>query len=104
MSRHVIDGYNDDDDEYIHRFILNRQHDDYEFGMNEIELEEDYRLGFLSECLQKTCIYSCLRRPNMAIRKIFIEFGAKEPLKELENVVEYIINLLNNIKKIIIKK
>ena len=41
ISRYVIDGYNDDDDEYIHRFILNRQHDDYEFSMNEIELEED---------------------------------------------------------------
>ena len=41
MSRYVIDGYNDDDDEFVHRFILSRQHEDYEFSMVDMELEED---------------------------------------------------------------
>jgi len=40
ISQSVIDGYNDDDDEFIHRFILSRPYD-YESGMRKLELERD---------------------------------------------------------------
>ena len=41
ISKYVIDGYNEDDDEYLHRFILNRQSENYDFGMNKLELEHN---------------------------------------------------------------
>ena len=41
MSRYVNDGYNDDYDEFIHQFILNRENKTYDFTMQEIEFEED---------------------------------------------------------------
>ena len=44
LSQDVIDGYNDESEpgcEYVHRLILNRHNDDYEFTMTNLELEED---------------------------------------------------------------
>ncbi|ARF09701.1 metallopeptidase family M24 [Indivirus ILV1] len=41
MSRYVIDGHNDDDDEFIHRFILSKENPIYDFGLMELELEEN---------------------------------------------------------------
>ena len=41
MSRYVNDGHNDDYDEFIHQFILNRENKTYDFTMQEIEFEED---------------------------------------------------------------
>ena len=40
MSRYIIDGYNDDEDEYVHRFILSKENPNYDFSMRENELEE----------------------------------------------------------------
>jgi curved DNA binding protein len=41
ISRYVVDGYNDDDDEFIHRLILCKQNDNYDFDMRETEFELD---------------------------------------------------------------
>lgn len=41
ISRSVIDGYNDDDDEFVHRFILCRNYENYDCGMRRLELERD---------------------------------------------------------------
>lgn len=41
VSRYVNDGYNDDYDEYVHQFILNRENNNYDFTMREYEFEED---------------------------------------------------------------
>lgn len=40
-SRNVVDGFNDDEDEYIHKIILHRDSDDYEFALRELEFDED---------------------------------------------------------------
>lgn len=41
MSRYVVDGYNDDEDEFIHRFILSKQNPNHEFSMRENKFDED---------------------------------------------------------------
>ncbi len=41
ISRHVCDGQNDDSDEFVHRFILSKEHHTYDYSMNEIQLEEN---------------------------------------------------------------
>lgn len=41
ISRGVIDGYNDDCDEFVHRFILSRNNPNYEFELRETEFEEN---------------------------------------------------------------
>jgi len=41
VSRGIIDGYNDDVDENVHRFILSRTNPNYEFGLRETEFEEN---------------------------------------------------------------
>lgn len=44
MSQDIIDGHNDESEpgcEYVHRLILNRHNDDYEFTMTNLDLEED---------------------------------------------------------------
>ena len=41
MSQYVIDGHNDDDDEYLHHFIMCRYNDHYEYGLREMPLEEN---------------------------------------------------------------
>ncbi len=41
ISRYVIDGHDDDDTEFIHRFILSRVNQTYDFIMTELELEEN---------------------------------------------------------------
>jgi len=41
ISRGIIDGYNDDDDEYVHRFILSRNNPNYDFALRETEFEEN---------------------------------------------------------------
>ena len=41
MSRGVISGYNDGEIEHIHRFLLHRNNEEYDFSMREIELERD---------------------------------------------------------------
>lgn len=41
ISRYVVDGYNDDDDEFIHQLILCKHNDNYDFEMRETEFEQD---------------------------------------------------------------
>lgn len=41
MSQYVIDGYNDDTDEFIHRLILNKPSENYDFQLRETPFEED---------------------------------------------------------------
>lgn len=42
MSRYICDGYNDDeDDEFVHRFILSRENLNYDYSMREMEFEEN---------------------------------------------------------------
>jgi len=41
MSQNIINGSNDDDSEFIHRFILSRNNEPYGFLSNENELEEN---------------------------------------------------------------
>ncbi len=41
VSQDIIDGYNTEEDEFIHRFILNKSNDAYEFSMVDLELEEN---------------------------------------------------------------
>jgi|688.fasta_scaffold468662_1 curved DNA binding protein len=41
ISRYVVDGSNDDDDEFIHRFILCKDNPNYEYTMRENEFEEN---------------------------------------------------------------
>jgi curved DNA binding protein len=41
ISRYVIDGYNDEDDKYIHRFIISRRNSDFNITMRKLELEEN---------------------------------------------------------------
>jgi curved DNA binding protein len=41
MSRGVVDGYNDDDDDFIHGLILCRQNDSYDFSMRETQFLEN---------------------------------------------------------------
>jgi curved DNA binding protein len=41
ISRGIIDGSNNDDDEFIHQFVLAREGGAYDFTMNEIKFEED---------------------------------------------------------------
>ena len=66
MSRYVADGYNDDDNEYVHRFILSKQNPNYEYSMRETEFEENevYAIDILMSSgsgkltpLDKTDIY-----------------------------------------------
>lgn len=45
MSRWVIDGNNNEENEYVHRMILSRVNKNYEFTMREMELEEDEVYG-----------------------------------------------------------
>lgn len=45
MSRYIIDGYNDDEDEFIHRFILSKENPNYDFSMRENEFEENEVYG-----------------------------------------------------------
>lgn len=45
MSRSVINGYNNDDDIFIHRFILSRNNENYGFQMSENTLEENEVYG-----------------------------------------------------------
>lgn len=40
VSRYVCDGYDDDNDEFVHRFILNKENPNYSFTLRDIELEE----------------------------------------------------------------
>lgn len=41
MSQNVIDGFNDELDEFIHKMILNRNSDTYDFSLREEQFEED---------------------------------------------------------------
>lgn len=41
ISRYVIDGYTDDDCEFVHRFILARENTAYDFSLMELPLEEN---------------------------------------------------------------
>jgi len=41
ISQYVIDGYNDDYDEFIHRLILSRESENYDFVQVDNEFEED---------------------------------------------------------------
>lgn len=41
ISRCVLDGYNEDEDENVHRFITNKQHPDPDYALRECELEPD---------------------------------------------------------------
>jgi curved DNA binding protein len=48
MSQDIIDGYNDESEpgcEYVHRLILNRHSENYDFSMVKLELEEDEVYG-----------------------------------------------------------
>ncbi len=48
MSQNIIDGHNDESEpgcEYVHRVIVNRHNDEYEFVMTPLELEEDEVYG-----------------------------------------------------------
>lgn len=45
MSRGVIDGYNEDDDEYVHSIILNRESENYDFTLSEAEFQENEVYG-----------------------------------------------------------
>lgn len=41
VSQNVIDGCNDDNDEFIHQFIMPRDNNDFDFTMRKMEFEED---------------------------------------------------------------
>ncbi len=41
ISQYVVDGYTNDDDEFIHRFILCKNNENYEYSMSVLDLEED---------------------------------------------------------------
>ncbi len=41
ISQYVNDGNNDDDDEYVHNFILTKNNDKFDFVMQESEFEKD---------------------------------------------------------------
>lgn len=41
ISRGVIDGMNEDHDEYVHQFIMPREGGAYDYGMFEVQFEED---------------------------------------------------------------
>lgn len=45
MSKFIIDGYNEDNDKYPHRFILAKDNDAYDFSMPELPLEENEVYG-----------------------------------------------------------
>jgi len=45
MSKFVIDGYNEDNDQYPHRFILAKNNKEYDFSMCKLELEENEVYG-----------------------------------------------------------
>ena len=45
MSRNVFDGQNEDDDEDVHKLILSRKNDTYDFDLRELEFEEDEVYG-----------------------------------------------------------
>jgi len=45
MSRYVIDGYNDDDEEFVHKLILNKHHESYDFTQRECDFEENEVYG-----------------------------------------------------------
>lgn len=72
ISRGVIDGCNDDNDEYVHRFILSRNNPNYEFVLRETEFEENevYAVDILMSSgtgklqnMNETCIYK--KTPNI---------------------------------------
>lgn len=41
LSRYVSDGHNDDDDEYVHKFILSKDNPNYDFSQRETYFEEN---------------------------------------------------------------
>lgn len=41
VSQYVLDGHNDDDDEYVHAMILNRDNNELDFTMRETPIEEN---------------------------------------------------------------
>lgn len=41
MSRNICDGYNDDEDEFVHRFILAKENPNFDYSMRETEFEEN---------------------------------------------------------------
>lgn len=41
MSKGICDGHTDDDEEFIHRFILSKDNPSYDFSMREMQLEEN---------------------------------------------------------------
>lgn len=66
MSRYIIDGYNEDDDEFIHQFILSRENPNYDYTMGEVQFEENevYAIDILMstgtgklQSIDKTDIY-----------------------------------------------
>jgi curved DNA binding protein len=70
VSRFVLDGFNDDDDEYVHRLILSRDHEEYDFSMVTTELEEDevYAIDILyCTGTGKLSKYDC---PNLIYKRI----------------------------------
>lgn len=90
ISQYVIDGFNDDDDEYIHRLILNREHDAYEFTLRETEFEynEVYAIditfitgnGKLSEKDNEKMIYKRIQDMRVPLKtssgkNVLNEFG-----------------------------
>lgn len=66
MSKYVCDGQNDDDDEFVHRFILSKEHNNYDYSMNVMKLEENevYAIDILMstgngnlQSIEKSTIY-----------------------------------------------
>src|SRR5206468_2231533 len=41
ISQYINDGYNEDDDEFVHRIILSRENSDYDFSLRETAFEEN---------------------------------------------------------------